>query len=113
MTTAAFRASKDALAKAMAANDLVAIRAVVAEARAVLGDKAGTPEVADDFKKPPTGATLLTHAEAQRGFMPHFSKLEKMRWLTSVGTSLSAAFSAKLSPPPSSTRQQRSGSTKG
>ena len=74
------KASKDALAKAMAANDLVAIRAVVAEARAVLGDKAGTPEVADDFKKPPTGATLLTHAEAQRGFMPHFSKLEKMRW---------------------------------
>ncbi len=74
------KASADSLAKAMAANDLVAIRAVVAEAREALGEKAGIPEVADDFSKPPADATLLTRDEAQRGLAPHFSQLEKMRW---------------------------------
>ncbi len=74
------KASIVALAKAMAVNDLAAIRAAVAQGRAVLGDKAGIPEVADDFKKAPADATLLTREEAQRGFTPHFDQLEKMRW---------------------------------
>ena len=70
----------DALAKAMAANDLTAIRAAVAEGRALLGDKAGIPEAADEFRPVPANATLLTQVEAQRGFTPHFAQLEKMRW---------------------------------
>ncbi|MEO6755179.1 MAG: hypothetical protein ABIP85_25695 [Chthoniobacteraceae bacterium] len=74
------KSSIEALANAMAANDLAAIRTTVADARAVLGDNAGIPEVADDYKKAPADATLLTREEAQRGFAPHFAKLEKMRW---------------------------------
>ena len=73
-------ASTDALAKAMTANDLGAIHATVAEGRTLLGDKAGTPEVADVFKKVPADATLLTRSDAQRGFTPGFAQLEKMRW---------------------------------
>lgn len=72
--------ASEPLAKAMAANDLPAIRAAVAEGRAQLGDKAGVPEAADEFRPVPAGATLLTREEAQRGFTPHFARLEKMRW---------------------------------
>ncbi|MFZ4764801.1 MAG: hypothetical protein ACOYMN_07570 [Roseimicrobium sp.] len=68
------------LTQAMAANDLVAIRAVVVEARSKLGDKAGIPEVADDFRAAPTDAKLFTREEAQRGFTSHFAQLESMRW---------------------------------
>ena len=64
----------------MAANDLAAIRSAVTAARAALGDKAGVPEVADDFRRAPGDATMLTREEAQRGFTPHFAQLEKMRW---------------------------------
>ena len=72
--------ASETLAKAMAANDPAAIRAAVAEGRARLGDKAGIPEAADDFRPVPANATLLTREEAQRGFTPHFARLEKMRW---------------------------------
>ena len=66
----------DVLAKAMAANDLTAIRGAAAEGRMLLGDKAGIPEAADEFRSVPADATFLTQAEAQRGFTPHFAQLE-------------------------------------
>jgi hypothetical protein len=74
------KAVAEALNKAMAANDLAAIRATVADVRTKLGDKAGIPEVADEFRAVPADAKLLTREEAQRGFTPHFAQLEKMRW---------------------------------
>ena len=74
------KAAAGLLAKAMAGNDLAAIRAAVAEGRAVLGEKAGIPEVVDGYRKVPADATLLTRAEAQRGFTPGFAQLEKLRW---------------------------------
>ncbi len=74
------KASAEALAQAMVANDLEAIRSAVTAAHAALGDKAGIPEVDDGFKNVPADATMLTREEAQRGFTPHFAQLEKMRW---------------------------------
>jgi hypothetical protein len=68
------------LAKALAANDPAAVRAAVAKGREVLGTKAGEPEVADEFRRVPADAKLLSRDEAQRGFTPHFAALEKMRW---------------------------------
>jgi hypothetical protein len=68
------------LAEALQKEDLAMIRVAVAEGRAQLGDKAGIPEVADEFRPVPAGANLLTPAEAQRGFTPHFAQLKKMRW---------------------------------
>jgi hypothetical protein len=70
----------DALAKAMAANDLTAIQSAAAEGRALLGEMAGLPEVADDFRAVPADAKLLSSEEARLGFTPHFAQLEKMRW---------------------------------
>ena len=69
-----------ALAKALAANDLDAVRAAARAGREALGKKAGEPEVADEFRRVPADAKLLSHEEAQRGFTPHFETLEKMRW---------------------------------
>ena len=73
-------AHAEALTRAMETNNLAVIRATVAEARAYLGDKAGNPEVADEFRAVPRDAKLLTREEAQRGFTPHFAQLEKLRW---------------------------------
>lgn len=72
--------STDALARALASEDLPAIRAAVADGRAALGSRAGEPEVAAQFLRVPKDATLLTRAEALQGFTPHFARLEKMRW---------------------------------
>jgi len=66
--------------RGMAADDLERVRAGVAQARSRLGEKAGVPEVADEFRSPPRGASLLTREEARRGFTPHFEQLEGMRW---------------------------------
>lgn len=71
-------ADKDALAAALATNDLAAIRAAVAEARQQLGDKAGEPEMEDKFLPIPTEARWLSRDEAQRGFTPHFAQLDKL-----------------------------------
>ena len=68
------------LSKALAAMDPEAIRAAVAAGRAVLGEKAGEPEVADAYRPVPADAKLLSRETAQRGFTPHFETLEKMRW---------------------------------
>ena len=72
--------STAALARALASEDLPAIRAAVTAGRAALGNRAGEPEVADQFLRVPKDATLLSRAEALHGFTPYFAKLEKMRW---------------------------------
>jgi hypothetical protein len=68
------------LAKALAENNLDAVRAAVAKGREALGNKVGKPEVPDEFRPVPTEAKLMSLDEAQRGFSPHFVTLEKMRW---------------------------------
>ncbi len=68
------------LSKALAENNLAAVQAAVTKGREALGKKAGEPEVADEFRRVPAEAKLLSREEAQRGFMPHFATLEKMRW---------------------------------
>ena len=68
------------ITRAMAADDLERVRAVVAQARSRLGEKAGGAEVADEFRSLPRGASRLTREEARRGFTPHFEQLEGMRW---------------------------------
>ena len=69
-----------ALAKALEENNLDAVRAAARAGREGLGKKAGEPEVADEFRRVPAGAKLLSREEAQRGFSPHFDTLEKMCW---------------------------------
>ncbi len=83
----------------MQSGDLAAIRAAVAAGRAALGEKAGVPEVADEYRRVPADATPLTRAEAQRGFTPHFAALEKLCWWK-VGAD-PATFTAPLRAPAS------------
>ena len=69
-----------ALKEAMAKGDLQAIHDIVSAERVALGNKAGIPETADEFRPVPKDAKMLTPQEAQRGFTPFFGRLEKMRW---------------------------------
>ncbi len=71
---------KDALDKALLAEDLQAVQSAVESARIFLGDKAGEPEVPDQYRPVPKHATLLTRAEAQLGFTARFEELEKRSW---------------------------------
>lgn len=68
------------LAKALAEENLEAVRAAAGAAREALGAAAGEPEVPDEFRPVPTDGRMLTRAEAQRGFAAHFDRMEKMRW---------------------------------
>ncbi len=68
------------LANALADNNLEGIRAAVAEARKMLGEKAGEPEEADKFRPVPMEAKIFSHVEAQSGFTLQFATLEKIRW---------------------------------
>lgn len=77
LALAAHALAADAL---RSANDLEVIHAKVAKARAISGDKAGFPEVPDEFRAVPDDATMMTREEAQRGFTPRFAQLDKMRW---------------------------------
>jgi hypothetical protein len=72
--------STSALAKALAENNLDAVRAAAAKGREALGNKVGEPEVPDEFRPVPAQARLMSRDEAQLGFTPHFATLEKMRW---------------------------------
>jgi hypothetical protein len=72
--------SKTALKEALDREDIVAIRAAVADGLRALGDKAGMPEIADKYTLVPKDASWLTRAEVQPGFSTSFARLEKMRW---------------------------------
>ncbi|HSH94481.1 MAG TPA: hypothetical protein VK968_10075 [Roseimicrobium sp.] len=78
--SASLAADSRTLSNALLTDDLDAIRAAVAQGRIALGDKAGDPEVADEYKPVPKGATMLGREKAQAGFSPSFSKLESMCW---------------------------------
>ena len=72
--------SKSALEAALANHNLDAVRVAVANGRKSLGKNEGEPEVADVFQRAPADTKILTKEEAQRGFTPYFSTLERMRW---------------------------------
>jgi len=72
--------SKAELEKALSINHLEAVRAAVTNGRKSLGRNEGEPEVADVFQRAPADTKILTKEEAQRGFTPYFSTLERMRW---------------------------------
>ncbi len=77
---AANDSSSVALRSALLKKDLPAVRAAVADARKILGDKAGVPETPDKYSPVAKGGTWLTKDEVQNGFTAHFSELEKLRW---------------------------------
>jgi len=79
ITFARSLAGSKVLAQALASNDLQAVRAAVAEARAALGDRAGVPELADTYQAVPPGAQPLSPEEARKGFAPYFEAVEKRR----------------------------------
>lgn len=69
------------LRAALQSGDLAKVQAVVADARAKLGPKAGEPETPDRYEPIPKNGRWLTPAEAQPGFSPQFARLEKlMTW---------------------------------
>ena len=69
-----------ALAMALRAENPSAIKAAVATGLALLGERAGEPEVADRYRRVPASARWLTPAEAQHGFAPHLDALQKRIW---------------------------------
>jgi hypothetical protein len=68
------------LTSALAKHDLQAIREAVAELNRFLGEKAGLPEVADQFVPIPRNGRWLTADEAAVGFEPLLSQIERYRW---------------------------------
>jgi hypothetical protein len=68
------------LTAALAKQDIQAIRDAVAEMNRFLGDKAGVPEVADQFVPIPRNGRWLSADEAAAGFEPLLTQIERYRW---------------------------------
>jgi len=69
-----------ALARALQAEDEKDIQKAVAEALSMMGDRAGIPEVEDEYLPVPEDASLLSKAEAMAAMQPHFSRVERQRF---------------------------------
>lgn len=84
------------LLQALQAEDATAIRAAVEQGRVTLDDKAGDPEVPDQYDPVPPSAKVLTAEEARQAVKPSFAKLEQLRfWKIGVDpTTLSAPLRA-------------------
>ncbi len=70
----------EALREALIAQDIKAIRKAVTYGRAELGEKAGQPEVADEYVPVSYRTQALTRLEAKLGFSPHLDRLRKLVW---------------------------------
>jgi hypothetical protein len=70
----------NALTIAMTSEDASAVREAVQQARIVLGDNAGVPEVPDEYLPVPATAKVLTPVEARQGMSPHFKRLEQLQY---------------------------------
>lgn len=68
------------LADALAKEDAVAIRKVVADVNRQLVERAGVPETPDKYLPIPKSGKWLTRDEAAAGFEPAFKQLEKLQW---------------------------------
>lgn len=70
----------EALATAMAARDLAAIRREVDAAERALGERAGEPEVPDRHQPIPRDASPLSADEARRAVTPALARLQTLAW---------------------------------
>ncbi|MEM7697222.1 MAG: hypothetical protein AAF236_02320 [Verrucomicrobiota bacterium] len=80
-----FGTINSALAEAMLDEDLEQIHEIVAAATKLLGDRAGVPEEAPQYRAVPSDALAFSEEEAHGGFLPWFERLEAIRWWE-VGT---------------------------
>ena len=72
--------ARTTLQSALLTEDVEAIKAAVRQARILLGDQAGMPEVPDSYQPIPANARLLTRDEASRAAKESFAQLEKIRF---------------------------------
>jgi len=68
------------LAEAMQSKDESLVRKLVAELVSSLGNRAGVPEVADEFQQAPGQLEPLTIAEAEAGFEKILQVVQKNKW---------------------------------
>jgi hypothetical protein len=68
------------LAEAMRSKDESAVRKLAAESVVLLGNLAGVPEVADEYRQAPQQVEPLTKAEAQAGFEKILQFVQKNKW---------------------------------
>ncbi|MFO0820520.1 MAG: hypothetical protein U1A77_21415 [Pirellulales bacterium] len=68
------------LAAAQRAEDEAKVRRIAKTAIEALGDQAGIPEVADQFRGVPTSAKPLAAAELATAFDPYIEFIEKQKW---------------------------------
>ena len=68
------------LAQALRSKDEVAVRKLAAESVFMLGNLAGVPEVADEYRQAPEQVEPLTKAEALAGFEKILQFVQKNKW---------------------------------
>ena len=68
------------LAQALRSKDEVAVRKLAAESVFMLGNLAGAPEVADEYRQAPEQVEPLTKAEALAGFEKILQFVQKNKW---------------------------------
>lgn len=79
-TKATFDQLMRQLAQAQGREDEAEIVRLASQGRQLLGDLAGVPEVADEFRPVPRDAAPLTVEEARQGFAPYLKLIERDRW---------------------------------
>lgn len=65
---------------AMKAEDEPAVRRAAKQAVVLLGDQAGLPEVADEFRSAPADAKALAADELATAFDPYLDNIDRIRW---------------------------------
>ncbi len=76
----ALKQTSQKLAEAMQSRDESAVSKLAAESISQLGDQAGVPEVADEYRQAPQDVEPLTKAEAQAGFEKILEFVQNNKW---------------------------------
>jgi hypothetical protein len=79
-TKAAFDRLREKLAAAQREENEPEILRIAAEGRTLLGQQAGVPEVADEFRPAPSDVAKLTPDEARNAFEPYVKLIHQRRW---------------------------------
>ena len=74
------KAMTQEMTAALLSKDETAVRKLVVEAVELLGDQAGVPEVADEYRQAPVQIEPLTRAEALAGFERIHRFVQKNKW---------------------------------
>jgi len=80
ITQQALKQTKLKLDEAMQSKDESLVRKLVAESVSILGNRAGVPEVDDEFRKAPEQVEPLTNEEAEDGFEKILQFVQKNKW---------------------------------